>query len=233
LTVEPETGSAFQAAISPDRKLLAAAAFLGDVEVWQMPGDNLLHRFAHRLSQSVAFSPNGTLLAAGSQEGVRIWDVETGAVVQTVQRKSAPIVRVVFAPDGKTLATGSAGGDVQVWNISDGRRLARFDNHTDQVSDVSFSPDGRTIASSSYDGTVRLWTVDGGEIKQFTHTDGMLAVAFAPDGSTLAAGSADHQVLLWTIQDYELLGMFTDYPEPIGAVTFAPNSDMLATGAID
>jgi len=64
---------------------------------------------------------------------------------------------VAFAPNGATLASGSADRTVRLWRVADGRLLHTLEGHTDQVDSVAFTPDGATLASGSVDDTVRLW----------------------------------------------------------------------------
>ncbi|AEH10584.1 WD40 repeat-containing protein [Candidatus Protofrankia datiscae] len=68
---------------------------------------------------------------------------------------------VAFAPDGHTLATGSADSTVRLWDVTDPRQArplgSPLTGHTGAVESVAFAPDGHTLATASYDKTVRLW----------------------------------------------------------------------------
>ena len=70
---------------------------------------------------------------------------------------------VAFAPDGKTLATGSWDRTVKLWDVTTGKELATLKGHTDAVSSVAFAPDGKTLATGSVDQTVKLWDVTTGK----------------------------------------------------------------------
>jgi WD40 repeat protein len=64
---------------------------------------------------------------------------------------------VIFSPDAKTLASGSADTTVRLWDVASHRQVgAALTGHTDYVFSVAFSPDGKTVASGSWDNTVRL-----------------------------------------------------------------------------
>ena len=64
-----------------------------------------------------------------------------------------------FAPDGRTLASGSLDHTIKLWDSASGRLLRTLTGHTHWVNSVAFSPDGRTLASGSGDKTIKLWNL--------------------------------------------------------------------------
>ena len=71
---------------------------------------------------SVAFSPNGKMLASGSwDQTVRLWDIETEQLLYTLTGHTSDIVSVAFSPDGQTLASGSWDGTIRLWNPNNGQ----------------------------------------------------------------------------------------------------------------
>jgi WD40 repeat protein len=109
---------------------------------------------------TVAFSPDGRRLVTGGEGNtVKIWDVETGQVLQTLRGHSGDVYTVAFSPDGRWVASGGEDSTVKVWDSHTGTLVRSFRGHIGLVSSVAFSPDGRRLFSGSRDKTVKVWDV--------------------------------------------------------------------------
>ena len=184
---------------------------------------------------SIAFNPDGSLLASGSGDNVvRLWIPDTETLQATLHGHTASVLSVAFSSDGLLLASGSADGTVRLWNPHTEALQATLHGHTASVLSVAFSSDGSLLASGSADGTVRLWNLVT-ETLQATleaHMDSVLGVAFSSDGLLLASASADGLVGLWDPHT-ETLQTTLGHESPVLSIAFSPDGDFLATGSTD
>ena len=195
---------------------------------------------------SVAFSPDGTTLAAGLADGtVKLWNVAAKTNIATLGTPgygalADEVSSVAFSPDGTTLAAGLANGAVKLWNVAAKTNIATFTMRaTRPVYSVAFSPDGKTLAAGAKDGAVELWDVNTktNTILEMAHNRSSAAfspaVAFSPDGKTLAAGSlgddAYATVKLWDMATKTNIATFGP-TGPVYSVAFSPDGTTLAAG---
>jgi WD40 repeat protein len=188
---------------------------------------------------SVAFSPDGTMLASASaDESVCVWDVARGEVLHRLKSAPTGTVKapsffwaVAFAPDSTKVAAAGEDKTVSLWDIAGGLASRTFEGHTDSVRSVAFSPDdGKLMASASNDKTIIIWnlaidrTVDiPGPQKDIPHlilkghTGRLRSVAFSPSGELLVSGSEDETVRIWHVGTGAVLRTFEGYTDSPGS----------------
>jgi WD40 repeat protein len=154
------------------------------------------------LVYSVAFSPDGKLLATGGFDNtIKLWDWPSGKELHTLKGHTDQVYSVAFSPDGNLLASGSKDKTIRLWDPKDGKFVRELKGHGDIVDSVTFSPDGKFLASAGADKSVRLWNpADGKEVKKLgDHKGSVYRAAFSPDGKLLASCSQDTTIKLWDV----------------------------------
>lgn len=146
---------------------------------------------------SLAFSPDGKVLAAGDRNSITLWDPATGKERASLPETFGDVNQLSFHPHGKALA--STGGTLRVWDVR-AALAPRFDEgHISGVTSLAYSPDGKTLASASKDCTVKVWDLGGRKPRATLrgHEDEVTSVAYTPDGKGVISGSRDRTVRLW------------------------------------
>ncbi len=167
---------------------------IGEIKVWDVATWTERRIFQSDTGRvnSVAFSPDGTVLAAGLREGtIRLWDLATGRE-RACFRGNGQVKAVAFSPDGKTLAAvhgaaqaappKDAQDRVQLWDLASGQVRAQFHGLTGTVSSVVFSPDGHTLATAS--------TIHPRDLQQYWDAAGVVQLWDAATGQPRGAALA-------------------------------------------
>lgn len=179
---------------------------------------------------SVAFSPDGDLVAGGSYIEARLYDVENGELLRTIEYRHR-VDDVAFSPDGEILGAGQGVYGVQLNRAADGTELIQL--HGGYDNRLAFSPDGEIIVTGNRSGLVWLWRIEDGEQLdelEPPEDEWITALAFSPDGEIVAAGHWDGTVYVWRVSDGRLLQTLesqTDYCKAY-RVAFSPDGELLA-----
>ena len=160
---------------------------------------------------ALAFSPDSSLLAIGTSEGViEIWNAQqrqlltplrTTAIAGSATAASGRMIWAVeFSANASLLAVGAGDGSVRLWDLASGKETI-LTGHRQVVYAVTFSPNGELLASSSHDCTIKLWNVVTQSKPQTIngHSDGVIDLAFVRDGLTLVSAGLDYFIRFWPI----------------------------------
>lgn len=222
-------------AFSPDQTALASLNWLdGHVTIHSLSDGKLQQEMAASpgvQSNEVVFSPDGTLLAVGNNDGnVLVWEVATAKLKYTLGGHQWLVRSIAFSPDGRTLA--AAGKGVFLWDMTDGSRKNVCEGHVGYVNSVAFSPDGLSLISGSDDSTVRLWTARDCQLQQtffLTPPRRVFDVAFDPTGKYLAAGDDNRMVYLWDLASGQAKFQIEAHVGQTEALAFNHDGSILAS----
>ena len=204
--------------------------------------------------KSVAFSPNGEILASASYDkSIRLWSVASCQCIAVLVGHIDAVTAVAFSPDCSTLASASYDRTVRLWSLStDVDATARPDSqlgglwstcfaslcgrgHAHWITAVAFCPDGALLATASHDATAKLWSRSSGQCLATLrgHSGRVNCVAFRPDGALLATASNDQSVRLWAVASRRCVAELRGHADWVLAAAFSPSGALLATASLD
>jgi len=247
--IEVDTIAAFspQVALAPDGKTLALGSVDVTIGLWDAATGKQIRRLEAGRDQlwrisSVQFAPDGTTLAAASNgtvsfgpdgemlgdpsDTIFLWNPATGKLIRRLTGHQAGISSLAFAPDGKTLASGSHDHTIRLWQVATGKEVHRIDGLEGRVNSVAFAPDGKTLASAL--GEIRLWdAATGKEIRRFAAEED--CVVFSPDAATLA--SAGNALRLWEAATGKEIRRFSGHQHSVDWVACSPDGKTIASAS--
>jgi hypothetical protein len=186
---------------------------------------------------AVAFSPDGRLIATGSEDKtIRVRDAATSERKERISHTD-PVYCLAFSPDGKTLASGGTGKAVTLWDVASGEKKKTLANVSNQaVAWVRFAPDGQTLATFGVGKNVAaLWNIASGkEVASLEgHTGSVNGLEYSPDGQTIATVSSDSTVRLWGAATGKEKDNFRAHDGSVNCLAFSRDGKSLVTGGAD
>ncbi len=177
----------------------------GFVRVWDIDQPEPIGKFTapHAAISALAFSPDGTKLAAADERCViYLWDLESGNALGEIDAGGGRIPALAWHPDGKRLVSAGWDANVRVWDVQRREPIILLNSQDAQVQTLAFNRDGSRLACADSSNSVYIWDMDHYRTLNVLHLQAkeIHALAFSPDSSALAVGGADRMVHVCDVQ---------------------------------
>ena len=185
----------------------------------------------------LAVSADGKKIASGGcDRTVRVWDVATGALEQSIENHADWVLGIAFAPDGKHLLTCSRDKTAKVWDLAAKESVLTFPEHQNSVFGIGISADGKAGFSVGSDKQVRMWnaTGEGKQIKVLGgHGDDILKLVQHAKEPIMVTTSADKTVKVWNPVTGANTKTLTGLSDHVFAAAISPDATLVAAGSYD
>src|SRR6266550_3668395 len=202
----------------------------------------LVQTFNNRRSGiiSVALSPDGQFAAIGTQSNLlnlNFFRIADGTRIVPTNAHNNGTTTVKFSPDSQFLASGGRDGTVKLWHVPDMTLINTFlggPGYNARVFAVVFSPDGKFLAAGGQAGA-QIINLSDGSVQRLAGSGTVEALAISPDGLTLAGGffTFPYEINFWRFSDGTLLKTIEANNQPINALAFQPDGQVIASGGGD
>jgi len=248
-------GKLYAMALSPVGRILAVGGYgkppdYGEIRLFLLESGKQIGLLEGHKStiHSLAFNPDGDLLASGSaDDSIRLWKIpaynqgwrEPGPhEIAHLEGHRVDIYALAFSPDGEKLVSGSDDHSLRLWRRGDDNRWATapivMQHHKEKVGEVAFAPDGGHIVSGDDGGHILVWDGEGRFQRELVRLRGWVgALAFDPNGTRLLAGGGDSKVGVFAFPSGERALTFAEHSNHVQDAAFFADDLAASTGGND
>lgn len=186
--------------------------------------------------KSIEITPDSQILISAGDELIRLWDIKTGQLLNTLKGHLKGVTSLCVSADGITLVSGSRDKTISMWRLPDGNLLANLSANFASVWSLAMTKSANTIASASYQ-EIRLWQYPPGRLFKNLkgHQREVDKVLISDDGNLLisAGGKNDNTVRIWSLPNGEHQGTLTGHRDGIWDMAITPDNLTLVTASQD
>jgi WD40 repeat protein len=233
--------------IRGDGNLLASCRKGGRIKLWDIahgktPKELRTLKGHTGMVWSVRFSPDGTKIVSSSDDKtMRIWSVQTGKVLQTLECPKGWALCVAWSSDSRLVASAGSSGckTVRVWDVVGGTQATQpLRGHSGNVLCVVWGRrDASLLVSSSEDKTIIVWHLEGESATVMHtlrgHTDRVMSVSLSSDDAYIVSGSNDKTVRVWEVATWQQVKVLKGHRGLVTSVAWSRDGECIVSGSED
>jgi len=224
---------------SSDGRLCAVSSLDGRVKVWNVEKKTIQKTIDPGPVEAwaVAFHPQGSLIASGSQSGhINVFAVadktdssgDNNKPEHTIDPKGKFILSVAYSPCGRLIASGAQDGVVCLIDSASGNLIRKLEGHNKAVRSLSWASDSKTLLTASEDMTILMHDVSapaaaGGVAALHGHDSWVLSVAHSPTGAECVSGGSDKRVRVWDLKQRQPIQTIQEHTDQVWGVAYNPS----------
>ncbi|KIJ05145.1 hypothetical protein PAXINDRAFT_29403, partial [Paxillus involutus ATCC 200175] len=190
---------------------------------------------------SLAVTGDGKrILSAGSNQRIRVWDVETHELIEEWASHTGHIDCIALSPDDRLVASGHVEGKFVIMEMKESGKIKHSINAGGWVCSLCFSPNSEKLAcagSTNRAFTIQVYDVDSGKLVLGPikgHGDAVNCVLWSLDGSQIFSASNDRTIRCWNSESGESIGEpWTGHTKAVVSLSLSPDGTILASASHD
>jgi WD40 repeat protein len=179
---------------------------------------------------AVAVAANGGCAISGSSDTLKVWNLDTGETIHTLEANSDAVHAVAMTPDGQRAVSGSVDKTLRVWDLRSGKVLRTL-NVQSPMHALAVTANGQRAISGSLDNTIEVLDLPSGEVLHTLNgrSARLCAVAASADGQWAVSGLEDGTLVVWNLTSGNALHTFRG-EAPMNAVAVTPDGRTIVAG---